>query len=282
MPFITCIFLTAVTYPEMIDSDWATPWYCHLAKRSLHDLIAIYLPHMLIAAILAISACYVLDRTMKMLLFSALPVRYQNWFTMGVCLLEEVRFLGVFLATVMTVWQTKIVAFDLINNNLELIVKSLQTSGGAGTADAYPRLRCIQLYVNLVNVVNCYLIFAWKIQSLGMSITCGYAAIAHFKDHPVFGVMYYLMLLDAALIYMLLYEKAFKVPELFNRAKPLLRLRGNRVRNGLQRKVMSRQAMSIQPVGIKVGEFHTLERLSSPIFLHYVLTNVVGMLVAYG
>ena len=43
-----------------------------------------------------------------------------------------------------------------------------------------------------------------------------------------------------------------------------------------------RQARSIQPVGIKVGGFHTLERLSTPIFIQYVLANVVNMLVAYG
>ena len=144
------------------------------------------------------------------------------------------------------------------------------------------RLRCIQLYVTVLNKVNRYLIFTYKVLSLGMTIVSGYAAIAHFRDHPMFGAMFYTLFCDGTLVYGLLYESAFKVPELFRRARSLLRLQGNGARFGFQRKMLARQASSIQPVGIKVGDFHTLERLSTPMFLHYVLNNVVSMLVAYG
>lgn len=119
-------------------------------------------------------------------------------------------------------------------------------------------------------------------QSLGMSIVSGYAAIAHFKYHPMFGVMFYTLFCDGTLVCMLLYEGAFKVPELFQMTKSLLRLSGSGVPYGFQRKVIARQARSLQPVGIKAGDFHTLERLSTPIFIQYVLTNVVSTLVAYG
>ena len=104
-----------------------------------------------------------------------------------------------------------------------------RANGTSEIGHVYMRLRGLQLYLTALNTVNQHLIFTWKIVSLGMCITCGYAAIAHFQEHPVFGVMYYVMFLEAAPVYMLLYQKAFKVPVLFQRAKFLLRLNGSRL-----------------------------------------------------
>ena len=42
----------------------------------------------------------------------------------------------------------------------------------------YRVLRCLQLYVGMVNVINLNLIFTWKLGSLGISIISGYAAVA--------------------------------------------------------------------------------------------------------
>ena len=143
-------------------------------------------------------------------------------------------------------------------------------------------LKCLQLYVQLVNIVNQDLIFTWKLLSLGVCIASGYAAISHFGDHPVFGIMYCMLFVDSALIYILIYDKAFKVPALFGRAKMLIDLTAG-VQGGkqrCQRMILKRQLAGIPQVGIKVGEFHTLERNSIPLFLDYVLTHVVGMLVA--
>ena len=41
-------------------------------------------------------------------------------------------------------------------------------------------------------------------------------------------------------------------------------------------KVLKRRLISIPSMEIKVGEFHTLERNSTPVFLNYVLTSVVS------
>ena len=146
---------------------------------------------------------------------------------------------------------------------------------------AYKDLRCLQLYVKLLNTVHENIIFTWKLLSIGASIVCGYAAVAHFQEYPVFGIMYYVMFMDAALIYVFIYEKGFKVPDMFNRAKNLLRLHSSRYGRTHGWKILDKQVRSIPSVGIKVGDFHVLERTSAPVFLHYVLTNIVNMLVAY-
>ena len=147
---------------------------------------------------------------------------------------------------------------------------------------AYESLRHLQLFVTSFNVVNRSLIFSWKLFCISTCIVTGYAAIAHFNDYPLFGVMYYVIFFDALLIYTLLYAKGFKMVALFDETKATLILKSRTGVSGNDWKVLKRQVRSVPSIGIKVGQFHTLERTSTPVFLHYVLTNIVNMLVVYG
>ena len=115
--------------------------------------------------------------------------------------------------------------------------------------------------------MNQNVIFTWKLVSIGICITNGYAAIAHFRDHPIFGVMYYGIFFDVALFYTIAYQKAFKIPALLTQAKTLLQVEASMLRRPESR-LLRKQVMSIQPVGIKVGEFRTLERNSTLVFLN--------------
>ena len=149
--------------------------------------------------------------------------------------------------------------------------------------ESYRHLRCLQIYIQLVNIVNEDLIFTWKLLSLGICITSGYATIAYFSDHPVFGVMYCVMFLDCVIAYTVVYYKALQFPVTFRNAKMLVQHRAGLYckSNKNQRMILQRQLMSIPPLGIKVGKFHILERTSIPVFLDYVVRNVVSLLVAY-
>ena len=142
-------------------------------------------------------------------------------------------------------------------------------------------MRRLQLFVTILNLVNRYLIFTCKLHCIGLAIVTGYAAIAHFTEYPVFGVMYYVIFFDLLLMYALVYEKAFKVAELFEKAKSTLILQSRRSVGGVDWNVLRRQVRSVPPVGIKVGDFHMMERNSTPVYLHYILTNVVNMLVVF-
>ena len=151
---------------------------------------------------------------------------------------------------------------------------------------AYKAIRCLQLYVNMFNTIYQNLIFTWKIVALSFCIISGYAAIAHFKEHPVFGIMYYSLLVEVTLAYNLIHGKAFKTPALFKQAvdAELMRLGTDQkwqTGKAVQRKVLARQFRSILSLGFKVGQFHTLERMSTPIFLDFVTSNIVSMLVAF-
>ena len=116
---------------------------------------------------------------------------------------------------------------------------------------------------------------------IGFGTISGYAAIAHFKDHPVFGIMYYVLLVDLVLIYSITYAKAFKIPVLIRNATISLEVRANGLAKKAHRNLLRKRVKGIPPLGIQVGHFHTLERTSTPVFLHYILINIVNMLVAY-
>ena len=100
----------------------------------------------------------------------------------------------------------------------------------------YKALRSLQLYITVLNVVNSNVILTMKVAFLGMSITSGYAAVAHFSDQPIFGIMYYVVFFEALFIYAVLYQKAFNVPELISKASIACQLRaqclGNRAERG--------------------------------------------------
>ena len=60
------------------------------------------------------------------------------------------------------------------------------------------RLRSIHYSVRLFNFLNRHLIFTMKILCLTLAITDGYAAIAHFSDHLIFGILYYMLVIDSS------------------------------------------------------------------------------------
>ena len=137
------------------------------------------------------------------------------------------------------------------------------------------------MYVTLLNSVNRQLILTSKLFALVSGIFCGYAAIAHFNDHPIFGVMYYVFVINSVLVYTQTYEKAFQVSAQLEGVKRLMRLRGTNYASRVHRKLLVRRVNSLPLVGVKVGDFHVMERTSTPVFLQYIVTNIVNMLVAY-
>ena len=90
-----------------------------LWERSLQDLIAIYVPYMIMAGVVTILACFTYDPTMKYLLYNALPETRKNWITFWICMLEEIRVLLVDSGLVISVFQVQVIAFDLVKSDAE-------------------------------------------------------------------------------------------------------------------------------------------------------------------
>ena len=91
--------------------------------RSLQELIAICMPVMGVATVLATGACFLYDPEMRALLYSALPEKYKNWLTFCVCWLEELRMIWMGVGIAIPLFQIQVIVFDLLNDSLEAIGK---------------------------------------------------------------------------------------------------------------------------------------------------------------
>ena len=103
------------------------PWHRirPLLDRKLQDLIAMYLPNILVTIGLPVLACYVYMPGPKFLLYSVLPSSQQNWLTFTVFIVEEVRYLFQLLGLSCSVYQHQVIAYELITQELEQVVETV-------------------------------------------------------------------------------------------------------------------------------------------------------------
>ena len=94
-------------------------------KSTLQDLIAIYLPHMALCALVVIAISFINDPTMKLLLYSALPLNCRNWLSFGLCFLEDMRLVIICAGMLLSTWQFQVIAFQTVSNVLEDIKMTL-------------------------------------------------------------------------------------------------------------------------------------------------------------
>ena len=90
-----------------------------LRESTLQDLIAIFLPHILLIAVLFITASLVCYPTMTGFLYSVLPESWKTWPWFLAFLLMEIRSMTMVLAVLSQALQIHVVAFDLVNWSLQ-------------------------------------------------------------------------------------------------------------------------------------------------------------------
>ena len=114
--------------PTLINVHEGTHGRRRVLQSPLQDLVAIWLPYLVLLAAVMVGACYLYDPTMRLLLYSALPGSYQNWWIFTILWVEEVRLLILASGTVVPVWQLQIIAFDLIHHSLQSLTNSMLLS----------------------------------------------------------------------------------------------------------------------------------------------------------
>ena len=262
---------------------WTQRW----KKYSLQELIELNLPIMGILTLLLVAVTFVFRNEMEFLIYSALPPTWKNFLTLIACTVLDLWFVAMILAVSAEILQLHAILFDVLIHNVLLV------GSNATRALTYDQLlsnvrslRCLQMYVLLLNVVNRYVLFMFKLSAIFLAVTNGYAAVAHFHRHPLLGLMNFIVFVDISLCYCLIYQKAFQVLQKFEDVVCQLYVCLRRSRylqfRGLAKKILERQLRSIPKFGVKVGEFHTLERAATPNFVDFVFKNIVNLLVIYG
>ena len=133
---------------------------------------------------------------------------------------------------------------------------------------------------------NCsqrYFIFMFRMLVLGCVIFCGFAAVQFFHDDYILGICNVIVMVEAAFVYPFCYDKGFAIPRSTARLKRLLllRLKQSSVITEAQKCHKLRQLRSSRGMAIQVGNFHQLQRVSTPIFLDFSVKNVVRLAMFY-
>ena len=89
-------------------------------------------------------------------------------------------------------------------------------------------------------------------------------------------------------VYSLMYEKAFTIPENWRKVKSQLRVSANlstikkyRFSVGGKAGQFQKEIQRIPEIEVKVGDFHMLERESTPNFIMFVISSVASLLITF-
>lgn len=234
-------------------------------------------------SVVAILTLYCFERDMTVLLFAALPdnMKTTPWFVLLLLLEANMWLYSGFICNF--IFQLHILFPEALNRLLKRLAsyKGHDCGRPAEVSRVVGQIRCIQLLINMFNTGHRHVIYNVKLFCITAVTLNGYAAIAHIGNHPVFGLISFCVAFDLLCLYAFVYAKAFAIPDGLESLKRELRMRTGLAdgRSRRARRALDMQIKSIPQFGLKVGDFHMLERVSTPVFIDYVVKNIVNLLV---
>jgi hypothetical protein len=123
------------------------------------------------------------------------------------------------------------------------------------------------------------MIFASKLICLSAPVLCGFVAIRYFHVDPVTGMLCIVLIINAVACYALIYEKSFMIPANMQKLKEQIIVSLNSRRNTSFSLEVRKILRSIPPMGIRVGDFNTMERSSTIMYIDFVTEKLVSILV---
>jgi hypothetical protein len=143
--------------------------------------------------------------------------------------------------------------------------------------------------MQLFNQKNADIVLFMKIACNTTAISSAFFAIRHFPSHRILAILCLLLVLDALVIFIGLYNSTFSIPQDFKKTKKQLIIGARRLLVRRQRELdiekaalmIVREVASVRPLGVKVGDFRQLERQSTPNFVMFVLFNTGRVLVTF-
>ena len=145
-------------------------------------------------------------------------------------------------------------------------------------------MRMLQLEVNLFNRGFASFVFMTKYCALGIIVACGLAANQLFsRMNSLFGVMNAVAILDSMILFNTLYDNGFSVPRRLQRLKNvgLLRLKSMPNVTKEEHDRLKRLLGSIRNTAVKVGNFHRLQRTSTPMFIDFAMKTTVRLVMFF-
>lgn len=130
-------------------------------------------------------------------------------------------------------------------------------------------IRRIQLDVSAFNSSQKYLVFAAKISLTGCVTLAGFAAVHFFASRGLLALCNGIIAVQGFIVFTVLYDKGFSVPRSMAKLKNSLlwELKMSSSISRREKKRLGQEIRSVGTVAVLVGDFHRLQRISTPIFV---------------
>ena len=144
---------------------------------------------------------------------------------------------------------------------------------------AYKKCRHLQLFLSFYNKINATFLYCVKLVALFIAISHGYFTIKYFDRNAFLGMYNLYLCLNAQMAYGLMFKTAFGIPNGVKgcRKEVLERCKGGKNGRGVY---VAKALESVPAIGVEVGSFHEVERNSTLIFINFVVTQMVGLLIS--
>ncbi|CAG7833880.1 unnamed protein product [Allacma fusca] len=140
-------------------------------------------------------------------------------------------------------------------------------------------LRMTQIEIKLLNYVYSGFNYVIKLTFLFVSIAGLFTGIKHFGDNPLFTLLSAILAMYIITLFLFFFGDMYKIPEIMDCLKERLGIVSRTMKcpeSVYTRKIVA----SIPQCGIRAGNFYILDRMTSLVFLNYVLYQVAGLLIA--
>ena len=139
----------------------------------------------------------------------------------------------------------------------------------------------MKLFLGLFNKVAARPLFILKLQILVMVILGGFSTIHLAHSNPLLAIVYFIGTFNAAIAYISMFQLAFQVTKGVEHLKKVIEVKFIGLPSSWARTYLARILRSIPVLAVNVGGFHEAERESVPIFLDFVVKQIVNLLLTF-
>ena len=145
--------------------------------------------------------------------------------------------------------------------------------------EAFRTLRELELHLKFLNLVYADVLWVFKLVLLSFTILCGFSSIRIIHRNPILGSLYVSLNLGAPIIYIGIFQFAYKITEKVDKLLSIMELKSTTLGSLTEKKYWARVLRSIPRTGIKVGGFGQVEREAVPIFIDFSVKQIVTILI---
>lgn len=145
--------------------------------------------------------------------------------------------------------------------------------------EALQGIRKVQLYLQLFNGYNPWYIHAYKTVMVLAAIIHGYVGV-RFRNDPLVTIFCCFVHFSCLITYVGVFQRAYRVVSGQWEVKEELITASQRVLDRNKRQKLLMQVKSLRCFGLRVGQFHEIERNSAIAFVDYVERQLLSFLLA--